>query len=315
MLPLTRIKNPIAWQELCHQQRTTARRLSRLRLLAPLLIGLMFLCVALTLLNIDYPTRELGIIAIWIVHILAALRTLDAGANAISREHASQTWDALILTGVNARQILFGKWRAVLEHIAPWMLMLGAFRLAMIPVFLLALTNFYGSYVLRFGSYYAYYSSSSGYNALPPDVAWVPWSTFLAVVMSMVLTVLDVMCCAAIGLAASAVTRRTVSAMVGAIVVRFTPVILFAGLTRYDLGAEAANSYRVLRYAPFALADAGTAPLSRLSVPLTPLSMTTHVDALSGLFFSTLLLVVLLVISLNIAWIAIRRAGALSTKH
>src|SRR5205085_3116619 len=128
------------------------------------------------------------------------------------------TWDALILTGVNARQIMFGKWRAVLEHVAPWMLMLGVIRLAMIPVFLLALTNFYGSFVLRFGSYYA---SSSGYSASATDVAWVPWSTFLAVVMSVVLTVLDVMCCAAIGLAASAVTRRTVSAMVGAIIVRF----------------------------------------------------------------------------------------------
>src|SRR5438270_12259185 len=109
MLPLTRIKNPIVWQELSHQQRTTTRQLSRLRPLAPILVCLMFACVALTLLNIDYPTRELGIFAIYILHVLTALRALDAGANAISREHASQTWDALILTGVNARQLLIGK--------------------------------------------------------------------------------------------------------------------------------------------------------------------------------------------------------------
>src|SRR5258708_6338236 len=269
----------------------------------------MFVCVALTLSNIDYPTRELGICAIYLVHILTALRALDAGANAISREHANQTWDALILTGVNARQILFGKWRALLEHVAPWMVMLGALRLAMIPVFLVALTNYYGSIVLSYGSYYA---NSNTYGGVPPiDISWVPWSTFLAVVMTVILTLLDVMCCTAIGLAASALTRRTVSAMVVAVMVRFTPVILMAAMTRFDLGAEAANSYRVLRYAPFALADGGTAPLSRLSVPLSPISMTTHVDALGGLFISTLLIIALLVVSLNIAWIAIRRAGAL----
>src|SRR5579871_5340497 len=155
MVSITRIrqlKNPIAWQELFHLQRTAINPLSRLRLLVPLLVGLMFVGVALTLNNIDYPTRELGIFAIYIVHVLTALRALDAGANAISREHTGQTWDALILTGVNARQILFGKWRAVLEHVAPWMGLLGVLRLAMIPVFLVALTNYYGSVALTYGN-------------------------------------------------------------------------------------------------------------------------------------------------------------------
>src|SRR5258708_26682908 len=145
MLPLTRIKNPIVWQELSHQHRATTRRLSRLRLLAPILLCLMFVGVALTLSNIDYPTRELGICAIYLVHILTALRALDAGANAISREHASQTWDALILTGVNARQILFGKWRAGVGHRPARVVELGAILPAALPAFLLRLTNLYAS--------------------------------------------------------------------------------------------------------------------------------------------------------------------------
>jgi hypothetical protein len=67
----------------------------------------------------------------------------------------------------------------------------------------------------------------------------------------------------------------------------------------------------VLRFAPFALADGGTAPLSRLSVPLTPMSCDTHGDALVGLTLATLLILALMVISLGIAWAAIRLTGAL----
>jgi hypothetical protein len=304
MTAVTRPDNPIVWQELTHQRRNAPRLVQRWWVLAPFTVILMIVLVAATLMQVDYPTRELGIYMIWIVHMATATRALAAGANAISREHVGLTWDSLVLTGVSTRQILFGKWLAVMRRVGPSMVMLGLIRLAMIPIWLIALLNYYGWLLTRYNGY--------GYlTDEPVFAAWVPWAAMLAVVMSVVLTVLEVMACTAIGLAASAVTRRGISAMAFAMLIRFTPVVLMAAFTRYDLGSAATSSYRVLRHAPFAVADSGTAPLSRLSVPYTPLSYTTHADALYGLTMATIVLIVMLVGALLVAWVAIRRSGAL----
>src|SRR2546430_8335683 len=165
------------------------------------------------------------------------------------------------------------------------MVMLGVIRLVMIPIFMVALVNRYAWLVVRYSNY-SYFDDAE-------PVTWVPWAAVLAVVMTVVLTILEVLCCTAIGLAASAVARRGISAIVGAILVRFTPVILFAAFTRYELAGESSNSYAVLRFGPFGIADSGTAPLSRLSVPYTPLSTITHGDALYGLSLATVVLIVL----------------------
>ncbi len=304
MTALTRIDNPIAWQELTHQERTAPRFLRRWWVLGPFLLALMVAGVALTLNQVDYPTRELGIYMIWLVHIATALRALIAGANVISREHVGLTWDSLVLTGVSARQIMFGKWRAALRRSGPWMVALGTIRLAMLPIFFMALANVYAwglSYYSRYGNYGDDY---------PMEVTWVPWAALLAVVASIVLSILDVMACTAIGMAASAVARRGILAGVIALSIRFAPVAIFGAFTRYELGGGA-HPYRVLRFAPFAIADGGTSPISRLAVPLTGYSRITHVDALGGLFLAALALVVMLVIALMVAWLAIRLTGAL----
>lgn len=303
----TRSKNPILWEELNHYRQSDGRSFpAHWRVLRYMVLLLLIGIIAATLLEVEYPTRELGIYTIWVVQAATAVRAIIAGANAISREHVGQTWDALVLTGIGARQILFGKWRAVLRRVAPWMLILGTLRLAMIPVFFMALTNLYAWLSVN----YQGYSPSE----VPIDINWVPWAMVLAVVMSVLLTVLDVACCTALGLAASAVTKRNVSAAVGALIIRFIPVAYFAAFTRHELGDQATSTYRVFRFAPFAIADSGTSPLSRLSVPYTPLSTMTHADALSGLVLATVVLILFLVCSLLAAWIAIRRNGALPYK-
>jgi hypothetical protein len=221
------------------------------------------------------------------------------------------TWDTLVLTGISTRQILLGKWQAVLRRVAPWMLMLGTIRLAMIPIFMVALVNVYAWESVRYASYSGYSGQQNLYPEYSADIHWIPWAALLAVVMSVGLTILEVLACTAIGLAASAVTRHGIPAMVSALLVRFIPVIVFAAFTRYELGPTARESYSVLRFGPFAVADSGTAPLSRLSVPYTPLSLTTHTDALYGLFLATFVLLALLVLSVAVAWVAIRHNGAL----
>jgi hypothetical protein len=308
MAVLTRVDNPVLWQEVTHQERSIPRWMRWIGGLGLILLASALVYAFSTLSKIDAPTRELALIVIWIVHAATAVRAIVAGANTISREHVGLTWDALVLTGVSARMILLGKWRAALWRVRGWALALGVVRLVMLPLFMLALINrfvYFGGY--RYASSYSSYNNSSYFYS--GDFTWVPEATILAVVMTVVLTVLDVLCCTALGLAASAIVRRGSLATAIAITIRFVPVILFAAFTRYDLGA--APSYRVLRYTPFALADGGTSPLYQLVLPLMPWTQGRHVEALPGLLYATILIAVLLVVGVAAAFVAIRRTGAL----
>src|SRR5438128_2332293 len=136
MAILTRVDNPILWQEVTHQERSIPRWMQRIGVLGIILLASALLYTFTTLSKIDAPTREVALIVIWIVHSATAVRAIVAGANTISREHVGLTWDALVLTGVSARLILLGKWRAALWRVRGWALALGVVRLAMLPLFM-----------------------------------------------------------------------------------------------------------------------------------------------------------------------------------
>ncbi len=292
--------NPIEWQETRQQgSNSTQVRISMWLGLALLVIAVT--SIVLTLDNFSTPTQQLAIYLIWIVHAVTASRAISAGANAISREHVGKTWDSLVLTGVSTRQILIGKWLGVLNRVSGWMLILGAVRLVMLPVFLLSLLYRY--------AWFGGYAVSQYYGDRMEVVGWVAWAAILAVVMSVVLTVLEVMACAALGMAASAWTRRGWTAMISAFCIRLVPVALFAGFTRYQIGNG--PYWRTLSFPALSLADAGTGPLWQLSLPLTSWTQQTHINALPGLLMSGLMLLVFLVVSLGVTWWAIRRDGAL----
>lgn len=302
MVVLSRYANPIEWQERRHQGRSVPNYLRRWWLFIPVLAGVIGL-LTLTLRDISSPTRDLAIYTIWIVHGLVAARAIAAGANAISREHTGLTWDALVLTGISVREILLGKWLATLHQTAPWILLLGATRLAMLPIFMLSFLN-------RFAWRMTYSNTAYvPYGATTPYVDWVAWAAVAAVIITVVLTVLEVMTCTALGLAASAITRRGSLALMSAFVVRFTPVVIFAGFTRYEVGN--APSWRLLRFPALGLADSGSAALYQLVLPYTPWTANTHGDALPGLFMVAILLGVILAGSLLAAWWAIQANGAL----
>jgi hypothetical protein len=137
----------------------------------------------------------------------------------------------------------------------------------------------------------------------------VAWAALLAVVMTLLLTMLEVMSSAAVGVAAGAVLRRSALAMVAALCVRFLPVFVFALATRQQVGMG--PSWRILRATPLAVADGGSAALYQLVLPYSTWTTTAHMDALSGVLLATILLAVLLSVALVVAWAAIRRSGAL----
>ena len=88
------------------------------------------------------------------------------------------------------------------------------------------------------------------------------------------------LCCTALGLAASAFVRRGWAAMVMAVFVRAIPVLIFGALTAYQLGWSA--SWRIVRYPPLAMADGGTAPLFQLVQPVTLWTIDNHANAVYG---------------------------------
>ncbi len=303
MFAIRSITNPIERQEMKHQQRSAPALVNGGWLLGLLALSGAAGVIMLTLRDVTSPTRELGILLVWILHALTGARAIAAGANAISREHTGQTWIPLVLTGVSARKILLGKWMAAMSQVAPWMLALGVLRLVMLPVFLLAFLN-------RFAwrTMYRTGPSSTSYSAFA-ELSLLEWAAVTAVVMTVVLTILEVMACTALGLAASAILRRGSAALIAAMVIRFTPVLLFAAFTRHEIGLG--PSWRVLRFPPLALADSGSAPLYQLALPLTFWTERVHTDALPGLAMAAGLLLFIIIVSLVVTWAGVRATGAL----
>jgi hypothetical protein len=300
--------NPIEWQETRHQQRHLPAFLQRYWWLVGIMLMFLVTLVALTLRDVAAPTRNLALYVIWIVHGLAAARSIAAGANAISREHVGLTWDTLVMTGVSVKMILLGKWLGVIRHAAPWMLMLAIVRLAMLPVFMLSFVNRY-AWRYMYNSYNGGGYYGGGFYGASSALDWVPWAGVLAVVMTIVLTILELLVCTGLGLAASAVLRRGWLAMVAAFCVRFAPVVFFAAFTYYEVGDG--PTWRLLRFPVLSLADGGTAPLYQLMLPLATWTQDAHVNAIPGLAMSVLLLLLLLGGAAVVTWYCIRAAGAL----
>lgn len=66
------------------------------------------------------------------LHFGLMARTLSRSAHSITREQHGRTWDMLVLTGQDARQIVLGKWWATVRGLAADYLVLGALRAAVI---------------------------------------------------------------------------------------------------------------------------------------------------------------------------------------
>lgn len=313
MAALSRRRNPVFWQEITHQQRSAPRRTWIGKIVPPLLLLAILIGVPLSLSDpiIAFRhSRDFALVAIWVTHAIVAVRCIIAGANTVSREHVAQTWESLVLTGMSARQILLGKWFAALRRAAPWILALGTVRLAMLPVLMMGVLHRFAYF-----SYRRYYSYSYNYgydDAVMPTVEWLPWATFAAVALTVIITLVEAACCTMLGIFASTAFRRGALAAAVAFVIRFAPVAIFAGFTRYELGAA---SYRWYRFAPFAFADGGTSPLYMLILPLISWTRGRHVEALGTYSGVLLMLVGATAIAFLLTLRLMRMSGALSARQ
>ena len=54
---------------------------------------------------------------VYFFHLSVSVRTLLLASNAIGREKQSDNWESLVLTGVDARRLILGKWWAVIKYV------------------------------------------------------------------------------------------------------------------------------------------------------------------------------------------------------
>lgn len=265
--------NPIQRRELIYQARTLPGWL-RYEARYLLLLGtVLFLLGWAAPRDLYIP---LPIWIAWMVHALVVLRGLLMGASLISREHESQTWEALILTGVSARQVFFGKLGAAMYRARWWMIWLGAVWFGM------AITAHFENTISSTGTFHA------EWIALDP-------------LMLFILCPLELFCSTALGIAASAITRRRTSAIVLAAVIRFAPVFFFS-ITAFTINSETLYFFNDL-----SLADGGTLALLGL---MTRIDSEIYPHVLIGLLLSILLLSFLLTGAVLTGLFALRRSGA-----
>ncbi|MCA0454105.1 MAG: hypothetical protein LCI00_09050 [Chloroflexi bacterium] len=148
-----------------------------------------------------------------IYHFYLLFQTTSLAANSIAREKEAQTWDLLVLTGVDARQIVRGKWWATVQQQIPQYWLLGLLRVGTVSAIAISSVTF------------LYYDGSNFYHVmlLPHLVTIVISSLF-----SIALPVFNLGFGAACGVMASAFNKRSTQAILYGLVYQAVLSFLFS---------------------------------------------------------------------------------------
>ncbi len=224
---------PIAQAELAHQWHSTGQPRWRQQLYAvERRVGLALALIlyggelAGALLRRD-PTpigETLGFAATLLViftglyHFLLMFRTLALGANSITREKTGKTWEMLVLTGVDARQIVWGKWWATVLRQWRQYALLGVLRAGVIAWLGGSASRILASIYTSYG-----YTYGDLQTVLPSAL-----DVLAAGLVVFLLTLANLGFTAACGVLASSETRSGALALARAVATRLT--ILFVAL-------------------------------------------------------------------------------------
>lgn len=256
-LPPSFTHNPIMQAELAYQKRQSGRRrwwsywLTRVVLvsavmLAFILYGGEFMGALLS--RDPTPIGErfsvgvaLLIVFTLVLHFVLIFRALVLSANSITREKQSKTWDMLVLTGVDAQQIVLGKWWATVQRLWRWYVLLGALR-ACVLVWISASTS--RATHMFYASSGSYYYSWSGVTVPHPI------QILLAGVLVMALTLANLALTAACGLSVSGDSRSSAMALIRAIMARGVTLVMAALLLLW-LSSLLSLSFGILNEFPY----------------------------------------------------------------
>jgi hypothetical protein len=265
--------NPVMRAERSYQERSSARRGRRWRrglarlvktVLVGMALGMLGAGVLGSLLGIDISDAVnagsgwLTLFAIFVTtyHFGVMVNTLSLGANSIAREKQGQTWDMLVLTGIDARQIVRGKWMATVRRQFRAYLVLAVMRIGAIVVYSVV-TNSIFSFTVGYGG------DRLTYLPHPLNYALLAGVVTLMTLANLVFT-------AACGVWASAVTHRPAMAQARAIGTRialllvpsFVLLFFFGRFLAYD--ARTGAFYDLLLGTGLTLADNGATAAANL---------------------------------------------------
>jgi hypothetical protein len=201
----------------------------------------------------------LSAVAATVTHFRRMFQTLALSANSIARERNANNWDMLVLTGIDARKIVLGKWWATVRHMwRPYVLM-GILRALLIVSI--------GADANRSNYSYAVYS---GFNAASYRGIIVPMLLQCIVAGAAVLmfTMANLFFTAACGM--SAFNRRSGIALARAVATRFLlgiGIALFCFLfIRFYMDYSYPNSVpSIIAMGLFTIVDNGVAVGSQLA--------------------------------------------------
>lgn len=154
-----------------------------------------------------------------VIHFGLLTRTTILSSNSISRERQQQSWELLILTGVDAEHIVLGKWMATIRSLWPAFLRLGILR-ASVVVFL-------GSYLNGPTSYGNLSYFSGDYQIFVPTILHFG----IAMLFVFLVTAANLLFTAACGVAASARHQRAGVSLARGFGIRLAIIGLMVGGT------------------------------------------------------------------------------------
>jgi hypothetical protein len=179
------------------------------------------------------------------------------------------------------------------------MVLLALLRLLFIPFFIIAFSKMCCWYCVALNTYHC---------GREKTISWIAWAVVLAGAMTVVFTIFEILCSTALGLAASSIVKSASLALIVATVVRFMPVLIVTAMTHDNFHTSISTLWwdRTL----FTLADGGTASIIRLLMPDEFGLQERFIRSLLGLPLVTSMYLAMLLVSLSIALISMRRAGA-----
>lgn len=209
---------PAATLELAYLRRRLVERGGWLRLLDGLLI-LFCVGVAATPLRlyITHETRSWIFLMMTIItglHFAVALRTLLLAGNSITRE--KRWWDEFVLTGLDARQIVLGKWWAIIRYTAGSHLFVALLRLGLALAYTQYMHKGFNPLKCPFGGAafchvsYGYFLTGNGFNIAYEFEPLQPplWKIVLAGLILVIFALLEVALLSAIGITSALMTSR-----------------------------------------------------------------------------------------------------------
>ena len=193
-------------------------------------------------------------------HFYLMFQTIVLTGNSITREKEAQTWEMLVLTGIDARQIVRGKWWATIQRQLPRYLLLGLLRTGATAAIAI---SFFSAFNYRT----VYYQNQL---QLPHPITILVVGLFGAA-----LTVANLALSAACGVMGSAVSKRSTLAIVrgfaNQIVTSILPVLVIVLIfSRIMTGYYSSSWYQFVSTAGLGLVSLVDNGFTLLSSPLYP---------------------------------------------